>query len=413
MNQTTNKKWNLFSIIICGFIAFWPFSQMSTISLGSGVPDVSIERILLPVLFILFAFKKISVEKKISFNHFFFSFVLFFIVLMLNITFLSESKIIVIRLIFDIYFIGFLTYFSIVGFKESIHVKLMVYACLICGVIISSVGIFEYFYGQNIIGPVNASYEEAKYFRTNGPFNDIIGYGAILLLYIVAVYQFMVSKVLTKKLAIPCIMFFSLGIFLTFSRADIFVLIFIWAMMLGGKSSIRIFFILLSIALLAICLYFAWDVISTSTVLQDRMDTKTMTGRWAMYTYALNFYLEKPFFGIGFENFLTIKKHHYVVHNSYLQMLLELGLVGFVFFMYYVVSIINLIQPRKIQDSALKHTTMKSKICIASIILFIPNTVNLLHNAQFMQAAMIIFAALYIQTDQPLIKSSSCTKVTQ
>lgn len=395
MQNHSERRITLFSKGIYFYIAFWAFLRIKTLSLG-GLPDITFERIFIPLLFFGLILKNLS-AKRLPLSHLFVSTVLFIIVLMLNIGLYSEGKIAALRLVFDTYFVGLLTFFVIVGFKDQYQIKPIAYACLLSGVLIALTGIGEAFHGQNFIGPVNASYEEARYFRTNGPFNDIISYGAILLLYIVAIYHFMAARIIKKRYAVPAIFLFGFGTLLTFSRADIAVLIFICILIVGGKSFLRVFFAFIGVVLAGICLYLIWDSISSSTIIQDRIDSRTIVGRWEMYKYALGLYLENPVFGIGYENFLKIRHHHFVVHNSYIQMIIEIGAFGFAFFCYYIFSILRVLKPGTIKDPELKQITRKTSLSIIAIILFIPNTVNLLHNAQFIQAAMVIMAVLFIQ----------------
>ena len=58
--------------------------------------------------------------------------------------------------------------------------------------------------------------------------------------------------------------------------------------------------------------------------------TGSVAARFRLFQEAWNFFLSSPWFGIGWDQFFLVNKTGYRVHNLFLQVLAETGIVGFV-----------------------------------------------------------------------------------
>jgi len=65
----------------------------------------------------------------------------------------------------------------------------------------------------------------------------------------------------------------------------------------------------------------------------------SLGGRWAFLGAALSLFIEHPIFGIGINAFANTLAFKHVPHNQWLQILAELGLIGFIFSLFLVYSI--------------------------------------------------------------------------
>lgn len=65
-------------------------------------------------------------------------------------------------------------------------------------------------------------------------------------------------------------------------------------------------------------------------------------GRLALWQTAWELFLENPLFGIGWEQFMTQNMYKHEVHNTYLQFLCETGIVGTLFLMLPILSLLFL-----------------------------------------------------------------------
>ncbi|EXI64212.1 MAG: putative bicarbonate transporter, IctB family [Candidatus Accumulibacter adjunctus] len=69
----------------------------------------------------------------------------------------------------------------------------------------------------------------------------------------------------------------------------------------------------------------------TLLAVQDSASESSVGLRWSLLASALEEYSSSPLLGIGTEQFLS--RHQYVTHNSYLQLLVENGIVGLLLFL--------------------------------------------------------------------------------
>jgi O-antigen ligase len=88
----------------------------------------------------------------------------------------------------------------------------------------------------------------------------------------------------------------------------------------------------------------------------DRSRLASMASRWTLIQRSWTCFLEHPIIGVGLRNFNSYNGRKYGLwhppHNTYLQALAEMGLIGFLAFMYFnIISFKNLNTARKIQKN--------------------------------------------------------------
>lgn len=68
------------------------------------------------------------------------------------------------------------------------------------------------------------------------------------------------------------------------------------------------------------------------SVIESQMGGDVSSGRVDLYALAINAFYDHPIFGIGIGNFIPYTHAYTSVHNTYLQVLCEQGIIGFLFF---------------------------------------------------------------------------------
>ena len=88
---------------------------------------------------------------------------------------------------------------------------------------------------------------------------------------------------------------------------------------------------------------------------------------------------ENPLWGIGY--LMYWKTHPLQLHNSYLLILVEFGIVGALFFALYLFSLLGVGLKKSVQ---LGFYIFKTRLSILFLVLIVPNTIDFLNNAYFM-----------------------------
>jgi len=200
--------------------------------------------------------------------------------------------------------------------------------------------------------------------------NMLAGFLAVGLLLSVWLYQKIGYSF--KKLLLPVIFsILTLGFLTTFSKsamiAFILVMILLWIVLFLGRlwpstgSGYKLFperaqrveefgekkitFLKFTLIFLAIAVIFGavfWEPVSTRLVGRDRLEIKSTEQRLIYASQAWQLIKKRPFMGVGLGNY-TLAVHNEIdpnikswgyqpVHNIYLLVLAELGIIGFIFF---------------------------------------------------------------------------------
>ena len=409
------KKLNLININSY-LIILLPFTLIS----GPFLPDLS-------VVFIGISFFYLSLkEKKFKYfkNYFFYFFIIFYIYI--NIQNLSINQNFD-SLKISIFYIRFMLFSLGIWFflekNNKILNKLLISFVASFSILIID-GYIQYFFGKNIIG-----YTLAPGPRVSSFFNDELILGSYLSRLFPIFFGIAILFFKTKKELILISIIFILSetlVFLSGERASLFYLnlsaFFIIILIKNHKLlrfvtlifSLLIIFILinlnqntksrivdLTIEQTGICKYF--DSCSKQTEDNTEDNTKDHKDKklyiftpihQSIYQTAYNIYLDNKFFGIGIKNFRKLcNDDKYKVskfscsthpHNSYLQLLTELGIFGFFFLTFIFFSFIYFCSLHLIKSFKKKQYFNDLEICLLAAILitlwpFIP-TGNFFNN---------------------------------
>lgn len=157
-----------------------------------------------------------------------------------------------------------------------------------------------------------------------------------------------------------------IGIFLSGKRmlflVSIVALFIVYFLQQKSLSKKIIIFILMGIVSTIVLIYFASNINSMYTsrffyrFAKTFMDLKSKAdfsdGRSELYIKAINAFKQNPIFGIGIGRFASYTGENTAVHNTYLQVLCEQGIVGIVLYIFpLVVALIYTIKEIKVNDS--------------------------------------------------------------
>jgi O-antigen ligase len=186
-------------------------------------------------------------------------------------------------------------------------------------------------------------------------------------------------------------LFISFGSFINFSRAAILGLLVTLSTCYAKRKVLLIMFALAVIAIPMVMILsdMIMSILSSGAV-QQRTDAATMTQRWGLYNHVLGMIYDRPLSGIGYGNFVRV--YGGGTHNSFLQVMVETGLIGIILFIMFVTSLstANLKESYRLGDSV----EMRARLGIIFIVFFVSNTITLLHSPHFLTTLMIILGSI-------------------
>lgn len=387
----------MFNYLTYIFLSFWPIFQLIKIYSLEG--DLFVVDVLKPfvVLLLFIAVIKILLGKnQIRIGRHLILWLIYFLYLLFNV-YLIGSPLSLKRIFAEQYNVSIMPlvlYFIIDNLGKYFKKKALIYSIIISGLIIVGVGLAEYFAGHNLIGSANLeAINIQSVYRTNGPFHEAIGYSATVLLYIPFIYYYFKEKLISKFLFIFLFVVFTAGFLVTLSRATIITYMIILLILLAKNNLKSIFINLYLTIMMLVGLYVSWDLISSSKIFVKRIaNPSNVIGRWNQYKECLNIFSDNMLAGIGYGVYK--KTHMYVIHNSYLKDLVELGLPGFLFHMTFIFSVI-FSSFKKILLKGSSHL-LKTRIAFIMVLVIVPNTIDLLDNQYFMLLLFLMVAVLNV-----------------
>ena len=196
-------------------MATWPVLQLiKTFSLQKNLFHVDLLKPFVLVLAVLALFVLMLQRKKPKFGSPFLLWLIYYGYILSNFYF-NGSDLSLLRTFTEQYNISMMPlmlYFVILNFGGDFDREGLVYSLIICGLIIAGIGLAEASAGSNLIGEVN--YEGVNVqsvYRTNGPFQEGIGYSTIVLLFIPFAYFYFKEGLISKYLYFFCFCFFLPG----------------------------------------------------------------------------------------------------------------------------------------------------------------------------------------------------------
>lgn len=346
-------------------------------------------------LIILLFFNKMRFDKLFIFEFMMLSFIVFHSMTAFNFQYPESS----IRFII-LYLIIFIFYFSARGLLINTNIKTV-------EVIISKTGfigiVFSIIYylmgiyasGMNYRGN-NISYYGMLIDRSIPRFTGATADDPnIYVFYITLYFCYTLINLNSKKNKLGCFLS-AITIVLTFSRgAYVSIAIALIILLIVSNNNKMKLRVILTGFITTIILYVAGDKFSTNPIkyIMQRFSAVSQdggSGRITIWLNAINTFKENPVFGIGINSTIEYSLAHYsrgnYVHNSLLEVLGETGVLGFMLYMFFWISIfyysIKLI-------SINKKTTF---LLIAFVAMFIQmNFLSTLYSEIFYFAILLLY----------------------
>lgn len=371
-NYQENNIFQFFGVFL---ISIYPM----TFFFGSAVLNTCV--VLLDIIFI------IEILRKRHFKFFnntaFYSLIFLWTVLIINLFFFSidfnNSFFRTVGFIRFILFVFAIIYFlNVSNFRFK---KFILGSWTIIFLITSLDLLFEIYFGKNIFG-----YSSYMPGRLAGFFNDelIMGhyYYGFVLIILSFLYEFLKNEnsILIKKLNFKIInqnlIYFFIFIFLIISmligeRANFikcFTIVFIFTLLLNKKHIKKKIILISSIVLIFFLLIFNNQQYKVRFVTQLLMPLTnnpikyiSSSSYWDHYSAGINIYKENKLFGVGLKNYRIFikdknyKNPSYHPHQSHIEILSELGLVGYLAFLFFfIINIKNSISYKNFNNNKLK-----------------------------------------------------------
>lgn len=165
----------------------------------------------------------------------------------------------------------------------------------------------------------------------------------------ISFYLFFESKTITRKiLLVGMLLIQTYGMFLTYNRTSWYALLITLSILLFFYPQFRKVYLLI-IFVAAIALWATWDQVSESAVVEERVnsDVSTMDDREIRWQAGYNMWRAKPIRGWGFGryehesgNFRPDEEpwNLKAIENEYLDILVGSGLIGFLPFLFFLLS---------------------------------------------------------------------------
>lgn len=153
------------------------------------------------------------------------------------------------------------------------------------------------------------------------------------------------SKMFTNLIALV-IMFLSVGIILSGTRGaiiSVLAVLFVYYSLQVGRRPLKMFLSLVTTVTIGIILFSLIPEEITSRVLNNSSDDVS-SGRYDLWSSGLSLVLEKPIAGYGIDFFPSQITNGIRVHNVFLDVLIEFGLIGFMLYstvMFYLIFMKN------------------------------------------------------------------------
>ena len=290
------------------------------------------------------------------------------------------------------YVVPLSVYFTLINLAHEIKRRTLVHVLLWSGIYIAGVGIAEFAVGRNLIGPIGFVGTE-KLYRTNGPFWDGIGYAGVVLMFLPLSYYCLKEKLIGVPFYAFCVVIFSAGCLVNYSRAIWLTFILIAILLLLGKDIKTVILSFYMIAFLAIVLYFLILGLQGTELFESRLaNSRNIIQRYEQYRDSISLVLKHPFFGNGFWAYM--KTHHIQLHNSYLLILVEFGLVGAFFFTLHLIALLFIKLRQSIATQGIHAAKLRLSIIFLAVI--VPNTIDFLGNAYFILMMFVITAVVQL-----------------
>lgn len=341
---------------------FWPsFAYVYGIRIDYLSPTLYFTDLLITFLFFVTVFGK----KKLHLNK---ALLCFFTFLLFTLLFLNYWQVGFYGFLKILEFSFLAIYCALLVFKKETFIKIITASFLLEALLAiwqffnkGSVGAVFYFLGERSFdgqtpGIANASINGELILRPYATFphpNVLAGFLLIVFTFIV----FSAKKL--KPFYLSILLIGAIALFLTFSRIAIFLLgtVILLKLLLTFKNKKKIYFNLFTyLVIFAVFLYTVFLSPFSTRFLNFSPVDSSLTQRYELISASYKMFLENPLVGVGLNSFLPSlpqylpqKQTLFIqpVHNIYLLILSQLGLVGFSFFVFLFVKIFKKISKSK------------------------------------------------------------------
>lgn len=391
----------MFNISVYLFLALWPMLYIiGNLLIDSGIPHAmgfTPLRIITLAFFLIGTFRAIS-RKSIKFDRVIAFFCLYLLLFLINISIFKPAVGYpsTVLFVFDRYLIPLSIYFVLISCGHDLNTKAIAGAILAGGILLATIGICEFVAGNNLVGPLGhwAEIEAAgAIYRTNGPFYGGIGFTSIVLLYFNYAYYAFKKGFINKKFAFFCVLLFAVGTVVNYSRAVWIAFAVCVLIYMAGFNSKSILFMFFFTIFLFISSCLLLDKFTSTRLFTERIgDMGNAVGRIKQYIECLGIFSQHPLMGIGHERYKA--GHYYYIHNTYVRILVEYGIIAFVFYVLFIFSLIG----GKIIKCFKKKDILSLKVISALlfIVFFVPNTIDVLHYSEFLISLFIITSSINV-----------------
>ena len=405
------------------YIVLNPLFSTMIINLPSSVPDITFSRaaivILIPAFLyhVIFSKMKLTGEKKIEFWMLAFS-ILSIISMLIN--YGSAEFLSALFHFSDCYIIPFIIFFlTRYIFSEKNNFNTITKILLIPTIYLSVMAIYEemtlhdifptasfkYIYnstlGHNVSTGLKIS--ESGMIRANGPFEYPETYGIVLasLALITSYHMNSVTEKpnnlnISKYVSIFILILSVFGLYFNRVRSVWIGAAMAFFVRFGSfKRQRALMVIILVLLLIASCL--KYENIKSTDVFKERItNVQTIYARIATINSAFRMFSDSPILGVGFNNFVNFyysRKYTYFFlgieslgypHNTYLKILAENGILGFISFiliLYYFLSYIKRIYEKHITNEEKRRLIPFFGVLIVYLLVSLSDTIGSFPNA--------------------------------
>lgn len=310
------------------------------ISLGAGIPDLSLTRLCIALITVLLLARTATRQYRLRPLGRFDVLALLFTVGMMQCAPRGINGVSTIQSVFDLYWVPILTYFTVKNLVTSLGSVHVVLSAVLCVALYTAVyALYETMTGDVLF----ASREYSFYFYSDsglrllrGIWGGNMDFGRTLVMGIpIGFYFYLRTPSLARKaVCAVCLGLIFVGLYFTYKRAAWVAMVVVMFVMQSFYPQFRRLFIILLIGVV-IATALNWDDISTSTVYTDRVNSQNSTaeGRTKGWEHALEFWAHSPLVGHGFNQYRNLARaagyRDTAVESEYLNILVSSGLVGF------------------------------------------------------------------------------------
>ncbi|MHA1341454.1 MAG: O-antigen ligase family protein [Promethearchaeota archaeon] len=314
-------------------------------------PDVELYRIILVIIILIFLLQ-ISLKKRMTLpiteiETMMILFSIVCLISMIKVGNIYKGGGLELRNFLNGYAIPFSIFFLAKNIVDSEKkIKIIFQFFLILGIYLTFTGIFEHFHLAALVYPryIMNPNVGIHWGRARGPFVQAAVNGTVLgMIFWASIYLIIYKQEKLSRIfyGIP-IAIIPISIFFTYTRAC--WLGFIFSILIASlfHPKLRKIFLFIFFLVLIIFIFNRPNIMSKSRAVDRIRDSNPIYDRLNLYATSLNMFLDKPLFGIGFDNFKRFSYKYsnkirgipYIFidsqHDTLVSILVELGLVGLI-----------------------------------------------------------------------------------